>query len=292
MPDALVLDFDGLILDTETPLFEAWCATYEHFGVEPIDAETWCRSIGLHDSDPNMLDPLAELMRQTDPPRGSEEIQVVRRSYRDDVLDTLPLRPGVLALLDAAAELGIPVAIASSSPIEWITRHLEPRGVLNSFSVISCAGGAVPGKPHPATYQLACRDLGVPPESAIAFEDSPNGVNAAKTAGLHCIAVPNPLIDPQTLGHADHVLDTLLDFDLHARARARARANPAADADATCSLCDADRARLRPRSAMAYAQPPSAPHLAKPANRSWTDWSHCAAVGANSIHGGPEMSWL
>lgn len=209
MYDSIVFDFDGLILDTETPLFVAWEQTFEHFGVPPIGLDEWTKSLGLHDDDPAMLNPLDRLSKALDRQLTADEIQRVRRAYRDDLLDHQPVLPGVEQLLDQADASNIPLAIASSSPNSWIERHLRPRGLLERFSILSCAGDGVPGKPDPAVYLGACQALGVDPRRSLALEDSPHGTAAAKAAGMTCFAVPTPISRHLDFIGADRVLTSL-----------------------------------------------------------------------------------
>ena len=215
MIQALVFDFDGLMLDTEGPLVESWRVIYERCGVEPITIAEWAGSLGLDDQDPAKLDPLSRLERLTGRP-VPEELQAERRRIRDETVDAEPIRPGVEALLDQAERLDIPVGIASSSPVSWIERHLGPRGMLDRFAAIACAGDGMRGKPDPATYLRACRSLDADPGRSVALEDSPNGVQAAKAAGMTCIAVPNGVSRDLDVSHADVVVATLLDIDLAA----------------------------------------------------------------------------
>ncbi len=116
--------------------------------------------------------------------------------------------------------LGVPVAIASSSPRDWIERHLTPRGLLNRFATMSCAGGGMAGKPDPAVYLDACRMLGADPTRSLAFEDSPNGVNAAKSAGMTCVAVPTAIGKLLDFTHADVVAESLADLTIEQLATA------------------------------------------------------------------------
>ena len=208
-----MFDFDGLMLDTEGPLVESWRVIYERLGVEPISIEEWGRSLGRDATDPAQLDPLGRLERLTGGP-VPEELQAERRRVRDEMVDAALIQPGVVELLDQAAASGIPVGVASSSPVSWVERHLDPRGLLDRFAVLSCAGNGVRGKPDPATYALACSSLGADPERSVALEDSPNGVRAAKAAGLTCIAVPNGVSRDLDVSHADLVVETLLEVDL------------------------------------------------------------------------------
>ena len=213
MIQALVFDFDGLMLDTEGPLVESWRVMYERCGVEPLSIEEWAGSLGLDDQDPAKLDPLGRLEQLTGGP-VPEQLQEERRRIRDEIVDAEPIRPGVEALLDQAGVLGVPVGVASSSPISWIERHLGPRGMLDRFAAIPCAGDGVRGKPDPATYALACERLDATPTRSVALEDSPNGIRAAKAAGMTCIAVPNGVSRDLDVTHADLVVSTLLEIDL------------------------------------------------------------------------------
>ena len=126
------------------------------------------------------------------------------------------------AWLDEADALGLPLAIASSSPREWVAEHLENLGLLARFAAIACFGDDLAGKPAPDTYLAACAAIGVEPRDAIAIEDSPHGVTAAKAAGLWCIAVPHAITARLDLSHADLRLSSLADVTLRevlARAR-------------------------------------------------------------------------
>lgn len=212
----MVFDFDGLILDTETPLYDAWRLTFEDHGVDPIPLEEWLSSLGLHDDDPRRLDPFARLQSAIGRELIVDEVQEARRVLKDTAIAAELLRPGVTAVLDQAEALGIPAAVATSSSFEWVGGHLADRRILHRFGTVSCAGGAVRGKPAPDTYVQACERLGVDPAGALAFEDSPNGVRAAKAAGLTCIAVPNPISGTLDYSHADARVTSLEQVDLTA----------------------------------------------------------------------------
>lgn len=214
MYDCVVFDFDGLILDTETPQMVAWQLTYQHFGSLSLDLEAWTASLGRNANDPARFDPLEELRTEIGRHVPDSEIHQVLRAYRDDLLDKKPVLPGVLRLLDEADALDIPVAIASSAPISWIERHLLPRGLIERFPVLSCAGNGVPGKPDPAVYRTACEALRADPSRSLALEDSPVGTTAAKAAGLTCFAVPSGVSRQLAFGHADGVFASLEQISL------------------------------------------------------------------------------
>jgi HAD superfamily hydrolase (TIGR01509 family) len=212
--EAVVFDFDGLILDTETPLYLAWAKTFQHFGAPPIDLAEWSVSLGRHDDDPAMLDPMDRLRDLLDRPLEETEVQTVRRAFCDELLEAMLVRPGVEALLDEADQLDVPVAIASSSPVAWIEQHLGPTGLRERFAVLSCAGHGVPGKPDPAVYLQACGAVGADPRRSLALEDSPNGTAAAKRAGMTCVVVPTEISRTLDFGQADAVLSSLDDLSL------------------------------------------------------------------------------
>jgi HAD superfamily hydrolase (TIGR01509 family) len=138
-----------------------------------------------------------------------------RRVRRNELLDAETVLPGVDAWLDEAERAGYGIAIASSSPHEWVHGHLTRLGLVQRFAHISCRGEGVPAKPAPDVYLRACAALRVEPVAALAVEDSPNGIAAAKTAGLRCVAVPNGITRPLDFSQADIVLDSLREASLH-----------------------------------------------------------------------------
>ncbi len=208
----IVFDFDGLIVDTETPLYEAWAATFRHFGLEPIALDVWAHSLGRHDDDPEMLDPVAELQRRLGPDIDVTEAQKVRRERRDAMLAVANVRPGVRSLIAGCNTRGLPIAIASSSPADWVDPLLTQHRLIDSFSIRCHAGGETPGKPDPAVYLLACERLGIDPAQALALEDSPNGIRAAKAAGMTVVAAPTFVSRSLDLSLADSIVTDLTEL--------------------------------------------------------------------------------
>lgn len=209
---AIVFDFDGLILDTETPLFEAWAQTFEYFGIAPISLTEWSLSLGREADDPKALKPMDVLRTALNRELDEAEIRRVRRAMSDQMLDEAPLLPGVIDRLDEADALGIPVSVASSSPSDWLERHLGSRGIRDRFRHLSSPSETMPGKPNPAVYLEACRLMGVSPSDVLALEDSPNGAKAAKGAGMTCVAVPNRISQGLDFSHVDRVVASLEDI--------------------------------------------------------------------------------
>ena len=143
-----------------------------------------------------------------------EHIRELRRRHYLDVVAAQPVLPGVLEYVSQARDLGLKVGLASSSSRDWVLGHLASRGLLGHFDVIRCADDVSRVKPDPELYLRAVADLGAVPDQALAIEDSPNGVTAAKGAGLYCVAVPNGMTGDLQLDHADLTLSSLVDLSL------------------------------------------------------------------------------
>jgi HAD superfamily hydrolase (TIGR01509 family) len=183
---ALIFDFDGTIVDTETVSFQAWSTTYARWGLQ-LRWEDWQHCIGTVGG----FDPLRALR-----PHGEQacaEAQRLSREYLLEGVASEPLRPGVGALLEEAQAAGLRLAVASSSDRAWVERWLAHHRLANYFQAICTADDAPRVKPHPDLYLLAVRRLGVDAEHAMAIEDSPHGATAALRAGLRCVVVPNDM---------------------------------------------------------------------------------------------------
>lgn len=202
---ALVFDFDGVVVDTEGPEFEAWRATWEEYGHE-LTLEEWVQCIGTVGG----WDPLVELGRRVGDGFDPEEANARRRARHHPAIFALdtPL-PGVIELLDQARDRGMRTAIASSSDDSWVPVLLEQLGMVDHFEHLSLYDGTCDAKPAPDLYLRACAALAVAPEQAVAIEDSPNGVAAAKAAGLWCVAVPHAITRSLDLSAADLIVESL-----------------------------------------------------------------------------------
>lgn len=212
MISALIFDFDGLILDTEVPEFQAWQETFERHGGE-LSLEVWAACIGTSS---DAFDPYVYLERQIGHTIDREAIRSQHRQRCAELLAAQPVLPGVQDYLNDADQLGLQLGLASSSSRTWVTRHLSRLGLITHFTSIRCADDVHQVKPDPALYQGVLESLGLRAEEAIALEDSPNGVLAAKRAGLFCVAVPNALTRQLPLDHADLRFTSLTDMSLEA----------------------------------------------------------------------------
>ena len=187
MYSLLIFDFDGLILDTETPDYISWCEFFAARGAE-LNFDVWATCIGERSG---FLDLYAPLEKESGQPVSREELRPLRRARFYELLDQEELRPGVLDYLDAADRLGIRLAVASSSRLPWIEKHLTRFGIFDRFECIRTRDDVSEAKPSPEVFQAVIDATGVPKEEALVLEDSPNGVLAAKRAGLTAVAVPN-----------------------------------------------------------------------------------------------------
>ena len=202
---ALVFDFDGLIVDTEVPIFRAWQRIYREHGQE-LQLDQWLTIIGTA-SGP--FDPVIDLARKTGTKLDEEELKALEVLYYQEATSLQQLLPGVIEYLVAARRLGLKTAVASSSTRTWVMDHLNRFGIGDRFEVIVCREDVKRTKPDPDLYLTALQRLGVEAAQAIAFEDSSNGVHAAKAAGLFCVVVPNLLTADLDLTEADLRLLTL-----------------------------------------------------------------------------------
>ncbi|MGH3104386.1 MAG: HAD-IA family hydrolase [Gaiellaceae bacterium] len=205
----LLFDFDGLIVDTETTSFASWQEVYREHGHE-LPFERWAAIIGTVGG----FDPFAHLEELSGP--LDRDAVLERQRVRELALaEVEELRPGVLEYLERARELGLATAIVSSASRDWIDRHLARLERAEHFDAIVTADrDPARAKPRPTLYLEALDRLGLRADEAIAFEDSPNGVRAAKAAGLFCVAVPNGVTASLGLDEADIVVPALADLPL------------------------------------------------------------------------------
>ncbi len=210
MLEAIVFDFDGLIIETETPVYRAWAEVFERHGHE-LSLDFWKTIIGRGS---NFFDPVADLEQRLGGPLDREEIQRLRRARERELVEAQPLQPGVEELRSAALEEGVKLAVASSSTRAWVVGHLARRGILDGFQCIRCRDDVERAKPAPDLYLAVVDCLGVRAAGTVAIEDSPHGVQAAKAAGLPCVAVPGPLTEDLDFGAADLLVPSIAELTL------------------------------------------------------------------------------
>jgi len=214
-PRGLIFDFDGLILDTESPEFTSWRDIFtEHGGV--LSLEEWAVCIGTAD----VFDPCARLEEQLGRPVDRDALRAERRRRSDALIAVQAPLPGVVERIGEARAMGMKLGVASSSSRDWVEGHLARLGLAPHFDCVCCADHVERVKPDPALYRIVLDRLGLRPEDAIALEDSPNGILAAKRAGIFCVAVPNAATRELSLDAADLRLTSLADLSLDDLVRA------------------------------------------------------------------------
>jgi HAD superfamily hydrolase (TIGR01509 family) len=207
---ALVFDFDGLILETETPAYETWAEIYREHGHElPLDR--WFDYIGREGGFFDAADHLAALVGEGFDIEGA---QARRDARKTELIAALDVMAGVREYVADAKWLGLRLAVASSSSRAWVLGHLERLRLVAQWDAVRTRDDVARTKPAPDLYLAAVKALGVTPRETVAFEDSLNGIAAAKDAGLLCVAVPNALTAGMDLSRADLRLASLAETPL------------------------------------------------------------------------------
>jgi HAD superfamily hydrolase (TIGR01509 family) len=206
----LIFDFDGTILDTEMPAFRAWQEIYEEHNCS-LPLVEWAKALGGSGME---FDPCAHLESLIGRELDRDALRARRQVRKLELMAAEAVLPGVLEYIDAARRMGMRLAVASSSSRSWVEEHLDRFGLLRFFECLSCADDVEWVKPDPALYLRTLDRLGLRADEAIVVEDSPNGVTAAKAAGIYCVVVPNALTRDLPIDHADRRLESLLDVPL------------------------------------------------------------------------------
>lgn len=183
---AVIFDFDGTIIDTETPWYHAWQEIYQRYQVD-LPLALWSQNIGTHDG----FDPVSHLESLIGFTLNHETMTALHRRRAQELIALQPLRAGVWSLIKSVRQAGLKVGLASSSHLDYLVPHLERFSLSGYFDVLSTADDVEQVKPDPALYTLALERLEVAPQEAVAIEDSLNGSLAALRAGLPCLVVPN-----------------------------------------------------------------------------------------------------
>lgn len=204
-----MFDFDGLILDTEWPEWVSISEEFSNHGVE-LTLEQWHEVIGSAEHT-HWLDWLeAEASVTID----RTNVHARRLERHHGLIAEEQVLPGVRELLEEARRQRLAVVAASSSSQSWVEGHLRRLGLFEYFHAIRCADDVDVTKPAPDLFLAALEAVGVRPEHAIAFEDSLNGLRAAKAAGIYTVIVPNRITRTQAFANADLIVESLTEFSL------------------------------------------------------------------------------
>lgn len=196
----MIFDFDGVVLDSETPEYESHRRIYERCGVA-LTVDEWCGAIGLwtEGHDEKRFETLCERSARA-PARAAYHEE--RRRIFAELVPGEPMR-GIRKLLLALNDAGVPTAIASTAPSRWVVPAADRIGVRPLFRAIVTGEEVARRKPAPDVYVEAARRLDVDPARSVAIEDSAPGVAAARAAGMRTVAIPHWLTASHDLAGAD-----------------------------------------------------------------------------------------
>ena len=204
LPSAVLFDFDGTLWDSETVVFGVFQDLYREHGLE-LSLETWSAAIGTVGG----FDPYATLDERVGGGIDVPRIRAITEERIHRECRKAPLRPGVGAFMEQLDDAAVPRALVSSDRSAWLVAHLDRLGWPDGWAAMVCANGvASHAKPNPHLYEAALEVLDVPATDAFAIEDSPNGIRAAKAAGLPCVCIPNEVTASLDLSEADVTFPT------------------------------------------------------------------------------------
>jgi HAD superfamily hydrolase (TIGR01509 family) len=204
---ALLFDFDGVIVDTEVPTYESWREIYFEHGVD-LSLDDWLPAVGSGSSTSGAFDAVAHLESLTGLTLDRAAVVARRSAKKASLYEQAPLLPGVAERLAEARELGLKTAIVTRNREDRVASQCAGRGLTHRWDALICANDE-PTQDKTAMYRRALEALAVTRDEAVAFEDSPAGVDAACRAGVLCVAVPNEITRAASFDRADLVLPSL-----------------------------------------------------------------------------------
>ncbi|TBL77253.1 HAD family hydrolase [Paenibacillus thalictri] len=215
MIKAVVFDFDGLIMDTETFEYYSFRDLLQDYGLE-LPFQLYSSRIGGH---VDSFDPYRYLQERCAEPLDRELLRELRREKFAALFANEHARPGVEDYLCEAKEAGLLIGLASSAPKDWVVPLLDKLRLTSYFGCIRTFENATRVKPDPELYLQVLQFFDIAPQEAVAFEDSPNGALAAKRAGMRCVIVPNELTRGLTFPEVDLRLNSMRDLSLNTMIR-------------------------------------------------------------------------
>lgn len=183
----VLFDMDGIIIDTERLYTRFWMEAANSLGI-PMKLE---HALGIRAT--NHADAEAKLKTWFGPETSHKAIRDRRIEMMEAYIEEngVELKPGIYELMEYLKAHGIKTAIATSSPVDRVEKHLAGKNLYEKFDEIVTAYMVKKGKPEPDIYILAAEKLGLKPEECIALEDSPSGITSAYRAGCRTIMIPD-----------------------------------------------------------------------------------------------------
>jgi HAD superfamily hydrolase (TIGR01509 family) len=206
--EAIIFDHDGTLIDTESPDLRACQMLYNELDA-PFNQKRWAETVVGSMDGYNVL--FTELIQWSDNGLSRDALWKRLRALWKVTYENVELMPGVKSLLSQLHVAGYPLGVASASDRDWIVRWLTSFDLLPYFQIIASSDDVSRNKPAPDIYLFAAAQLEVEPERCLVFEDSLTGVQAAKSAGMVVVAVPNIITRQLDFSHADAVVEGLAD---------------------------------------------------------------------------------
>ncbi|MEN9974279.1 MAG: hypothetical protein RLZZ282_285 [Verrucomicrobiota bacterium] len=202
---AVLFDFDGVLVDTEWAIYQSWQRLFDAHH-HPLPLAIYTRCIGSDFTTWSAKSHLEELTGLSFDWHDLDE----RRQHEilRDLTGAGPMR-GVVSSLEKLSAAGVPCAVVSSSSHRWVDSWLEKLGLTRYFATVVCRGDAPRIKPAPDLFLEAARRLAVAPTACLVIEDSLNGLNAARAAGMTAWAVPNRVTEGLNFAAAAQVFSSL-----------------------------------------------------------------------------------
>lgn len=202
---AVLFDFDGVLVDTEFAIYQAWARTFHAHGHHlPLEVYTHCIGSDFATWSPKThLEELTGLAFDWHDLDAQRQAEILR-----DLTHEGPM-PGVIDLLKMLARKGIRRAVVSSSSHQWVDGWLEKLAFADCFEVVVCRGDAPQIKPAPDLYLAAAERMDLRPDECLVIEDSLNGVLAAQAAGMQVWVVPNRVTAGLDFSAAEKIFTSL-----------------------------------------------------------------------------------
>ncbi len=210
MLKGLIFDFDGLIVDTETVIYETWEQVYEDNG-QSLKLSEYKQCVG---SDFTQFDPSKELEKRCGKKFDWNKINQQRERTIREKLETQKARPGIIDFLEEANKIGLKMAIASSSSKGWVLGWVEKLKIKNYFEQFFNRDDVERIKPAPDLFLSSCEALNIKTSEALVLEDSENGLKAATSAGIRCAIVTNKITEGGDFSNAIIQTDNFFDETL------------------------------------------------------------------------------
>jgi HAD superfamily hydrolase (TIGR01549 family) len=206
---AVIFDMDGVLVDS---VALNWRAINQ--ALAPHEARVDDDHIA-HYLGKTLRDQMVQLNKEYSLTLEFDSFEAAVVKAKVELFASLDAKEGAKPLVDMLQGVGVPYIVATSSTTTLANERLELAGLLDYFPQLVTADHVTKHKPDPAVYLEAAKDLGMQPKQCLVFEDAPAGVQAAKAAGMKCIAISSPYVDVQQLEQADMVVKSMKEVDMH-----------------------------------------------------------------------------